>query len=83
MSSRFTISGLSGSHRENSSTLVSWQLAQRVQLVLSQIAKQKAGAPEAEIVRELNVRLRRLGVVLSPYELREHASRIAGTAVPA
>ncbi|TQS41801.1 hypothetical protein [Cryptosporangium phraense] len=77
MSSRFSISGLSFNASDSSATRLGWQIAQRVEFVVSQVARQKAGAPADEIAQELHGRLRRMGVVPNVRELNEYADRIA------
>jgi hypothetical protein len=78
MSSRFTINGLSGlDSSDSSATRLGHQIAQRVQYIVNQVARQKAGAPADEIALELHGRLRRMGVVPNKRELAEYAERIA------
>ncbi|WP_035856397.1 hypothetical protein [Cryptosporangium arvum] len=79
MTSHFSITGLSGATVENSPTVLGWQLAQRIQLTVKQVAKQKPDASVDELARELDIRLRRFGVVMTPKELREHANSISAT----
>ncbi|MFG1924701.1 hypothetical protein [Cryptosporangium sp. NPDC048952] len=79
MTSQFGITGLSSANRENSSTLLGWQLAQRIQLTVNQVARLKRDAPVEEIVRELDVRLRRFGVFMTARELTDYATGISET----
>ncbi|MFI5955783.1 hypothetical protein [Cryptosporangium sp. NPDC051539] len=77
MSSRFTISGLGLNASDSTATRVGWQIAQRVEYIVNQVARQKAGAPADEIAQELHGRLRRMGVVPNVRELNEYADRIS------
>ncbi|SHN48000.1 hypothetical protein [Cryptosporangium aurantiacum] len=78
MSSHFTINGLSSlDSSESSATRLGWQIAQRVQYIVNQVARQKAGAPADEIALELHGRLRRMGVVPNMRELNAYADHIA------
>ncbi|GAA3387232.1 hypothetical protein [Cryptosporangium minutisporangium] len=77
MSSNFTIHGLHGYDSTDSATRLGWQVAQRVQYIVSQVARQKAGESPDDIARELHTRLRRLGVVPNKREVDAYADQIS------
>jgi hypothetical protein len=57
------------------------QLAQRVQYVVSQVARKRAGDPADDIALELQTRLRRMGIVPNTRDVNQYAEKIAGLQV--
>jgi hypothetical protein len=54
-----------------------WQVAQRVQFVVAQIAKSLAGQPPLEVAQEITTRLRGMGVTPIPNDVQRYALAIA------
>jgi hypothetical protein len=78
MSANFSINGLGLNASDTAASRLGWQIAQRVQFIVNQLARQKAGEPADEIARELQGRLRRLGVIPNAREINAYATKIAG-----
>ena len=73
------INGLDGLDASDSSaTRLSVQIAQRVQYIVHQVAREKAGEPADEVALEIQGRLRRMGVVPNTREVNQYADKISG-----
>ena len=60
-----------------SSRTPGWQVAQRVQYVVSQVTDVCAGMPESEVARVLTQRLRGIGVSPNDRDVQRYAQAIA------
>lgn len=60
-----------------SSRSAGWQVVQRIQYVVSQVAAACAGLPPSEVAQELARRLRGLGVSPNQREIQRYAQSIA------
>jgi hypothetical protein len=54
-----------------------WQIMQRVQFVVAQVAKSLAGQPPLEVAQAITTRLRGMGVVPIPDDVQRYAEAIA------
>jgi hypothetical protein len=54
-----------------------WQVAQRVQFVVAQVAKALAGQPPLEVAQAITTRLRGMGVTPIPNDVLRYAQAIA------
>ena len=54
-----------------------WQVVQRIQFAVTQVAAACAGLPESEVAQELSRRLRGLGVNPNQREIQRNAQSIA------
>ena len=79
MSTNIRINGLGGlDSSDSSATRLGLQVAQRVQYIVNQVAREKAGRPADEVALEIQGRLRRMGVVPNTREVNQYADKIAG-----
>lgn len=72
------INGLGGlDSSEGSVARLGMQLAQRVQYIVDQVARKRAGDPADDIALELQTRLRRMGIIPNTRDVNQYAEKIA------